>query len=476
MGKKKKVLLISGAAFILFALAIFGFLIFSDINAYKPRIEAAASRALGMDVRINGKIKLAFLPHFGVSLRDVTIRNRGSDIFYAERVRAGLLLIPLMKHEIRIGDIEFIRPRFSIEHDRDGTFNFEKPGERPEKESRASPFSVEKVSISKGDFSYLDKRSGSSTEMKGVDLTLRGLSSGGNADILRGLSFMGEMKCREFTSKNVRSSNLSSGIRAENGTYALKPLTVEIFKGAGKGDISIDLKKELSLLEIRGTVSKFSFEEFVRSFSERKIVEGKGDLSLTLSAKGKNLNEMKGAFQGEVSVQGANLILYKLDLDALLSEYEKSQSFNLVDVGAFLFAGPLGTTLTKGYDFAGVYKESLGGKGTIERLVSRWEVRNNVAEAKDVAFTTKRNRVAVKGQIDFLHERFDNVTVAVLDEKGCARFSQKISGGFHNPKIEKPGTLQSVAGPVLKLFEKTKKFVAEGKCKVFYSGSLAHPK
>jgi len=166
----------------------------------------------------------------------------------------------------------------------------------------------------------------------------------------------------------------------------------------------------------------------------------------------------------------------RIDLDRVLETYEKTQRVSLVDLGAFFITGPLGTLLTKGYDFGSVYAASLGGKSTIQILVSDWRVKNGVAEAQDVAFSTKENRVAMKGRLDFVKERFDDVTVAVVDEKGCVRFTQKVHGSFEHPQVEKVSTLKSLAGPVLNLFEKTSELLKGGECEVFYAGSVKHPK
>ena len=66
-----------------------------NIQAFKPQIEAAASNALGMDVRIKGRLGIALVPGFGISLKDVSVRNRGADIVAVEKMRIGLKLIPL---------------------------------------------------------------------------------------------------------------------------------------------------------------------------------------------------------------------------------------------------------------------------------------------------------------------------------------------------------------------------------------------
>ncbi len=198
------------------------------------------------------------------------------------------------------------------------------------------------------------------------------------------------------------------------------------------------------------------------------------DLTATLSMRGEIASEMKRTADGEVSLRGADLTVIGVDLDKVFSRFEASQSFNLVDVGAFIFVGPFAPLITKGYNFAGLFRGT-GGSSKIRALVSDWKVEGGIAKAKDVAMATNENRIALKGNIDFANERFNDVVVAVVDGKGCAKLHQTIRGPFRNPEVEKTSVLQSVAGPVLKLFQQTKKLFG-GKCVVFYAGSVAPPK
>ena len=198
------------------------------------------------------------------------------------------------------------------------------------------------------------------------------------------------------------------------------------------------------------------------------------DFSASLSTRGKTADEMKRTADGEVSLRGENLTLDGVDLDRTFSRYEASQSFNLVDVGAFFFAGPFAPLITKGYNFASLFQGS-GGSSRIAVLVSDWEVERGIARAKDVAMTTNENRIALVGNLDFVNERFNDVTVAVVDGEGCAKVRQKIRGPFRKPEVEKVSILQSVEGPALNLLKQAKDLFG-GKCEVFYAGSVAPPK
>ena len=197
------------------------------------------------------------------------------------------------------------------------------------------------------------------------------------------------------------------------------------------------------------------------------------DFSTNLSMKGKTTDEMVRSADGEAALHAHDLTLEIGDIDKELSRYESSQSFNLVDVCAFFFAGPLGLAVTKGYHFASIFQSS-GGSSQIRTLVSKWNIEHGVAQAKDVAMATKENRIALKGGLDFVNGRFEDVTVALIDEQGCPRVQQKIRGSFSKPEVGKPSILTSLAGPARKLLRQARSLLG-GHCDVFYAGSVAPP-
>jgi AsmA protein len=333
---------------------------------------------------------------------------------------------------------------------------------------------VSKKQIAKGDTTTPGKKSGNETELTDVDLTIASLSFGkGGKDLFNNVFFSGDFQCKSLKTKDFEVKNIRLDMKGKNGIFDISPITMNFFGGTEKGDIKADLTGDSPFLKIQFAATKFNFEKFVEAFSRKKIMEGQMDFSLNIVTKGKSLEEMKKRMNGEASLKGENLLLYSFDLDSLLSKIEQSQSFSLVDVGAFFLAGPLGTVLTKGYDFAGVYQETRGGQGIVKKLVSEWRIKNGIAKAEDVALSTKTNRLAMKGGLDFVNSQFDDVTVAALDENGCAKFSQKIHGPFRNPQIDKISTLKTIVGPAVKLFEKAQKFILG--CKVFYKGSIKHP-
>ena len=180
------------------------------------------------------------------------------------------------------------------------------------------------------------------------------------------------------------------------------------------------------------------------------------------------------SWRAHFALRGKDLVLRGRDLDQVFARFEASQNFNLVDVGAVFFAGPLGLLVTKGFNFAGVLQESAGNT-EIRMLVSEWKVEHGVAHAQDVAMATKENRVALRGGLDLVNNRFDGVAVALVDAKGCVSVRQEIRGTFKDPVIDKPNPITTLTGPALRLLKKGRQLFSGAQCNVFYAGSVAAP-
>ncbi len=472
--KRKKVLFITMGVIALVVGAVS--LLLLNLQVFKPQIEASASNALGMDVHIKGRLGIDLFPGFGISLKGVSVQKKGADVVTVEKMRIGLRLIPLMKHEVRLSRLRLIRPVFSIVRYKNGRFNFEKP----ERSLIERLLTVNKISISEGRLVYTDENSGERIKVDDFDGTIRDLSYGRTegAGPLRNISFNGDIKCKTVTIKNLTLTDLVMRTAGGDGILDIDPVSMHIFGGTGKGSVHVDMTGALPRYRVVTTLNKFRIEKLIQAYSSgetfRKSMEGTVSFSADLTATGKSMDEVKRSLNGDVSLNGDDLMLNTMDVDALIPKYERSQNFNLVDVGAYFLVGPFGPVITKSYNFGSVYEESLGGKGIIKKLVSIWKVKNGVAGATDVAFATKKYRIAMKGGLNFNNDQFDEVTVAVLDKRGCAVYSQKVHGPFRKAKIEKISVLKSITGSVTNALKDAWKFVG-GKCTAFYTGSVAQP-
>ena len=480
----KKIFLVLGVLAGLLVLAGVAVVALVDVNAHKPRIEAAVSDALGMEFRIQGKAGLRLFPSAGIALSEIRVRNRGADLASAETLRVGVKLLPLLRREVEVTEILLEKPAIRIEKGADGRFSYEtapRAAKPPSKgvEAPSTSLSVGRGAVRNGSVVYVDRKTGAKTAISGIDLAVEDLviPAAPGAQLSKGISFAGRLRVKEVKGADYSVSDADAKVTASAGACDIRPFTMKLFGGKGEGGIRVDLSKEKAGYQLKYTLSNFRAEESLAAVTRKKQLTGTMTLSPDLAFRGKDLPEMKRTLSGQVSLRGDDLVLHGLDIDEALSTVDQAQQLNLADVGAFLLAGPLGTAATKGYQFGGTSPSAAGGnESRLTRLVSDWTVRDGVAEAKDVAFATRKNRIAMKGKLDIVNERFLDVTVAVLDEKGCVKLRQKISGPFRNPQLDKVSTLESVVSPMLGIFERAKRLMGRSGCETFYAGSVPHPR
>ena len=471
MSRLRRIILFAVVGFVgLVCLVAAALFLVLDPDALKSRLESAASAASGMEVSIGGRMRIVFFPGLSVTLEDVHVRHRGVDVVSAKQARLGIEVRPLFfEREVRIRTIAIEQPTIAVRRDRDGRFNVETDAQT------LPALEAPNVSVSGGTLAYADQQSGEAIEAGDCSLDVHRLqfSGGERSSLMKNLSFTAELACREVRGDGFTVSGLKASADAAHGVVDLKPVTASIFGTPGSGTIRADFSSAVPSYQVRYSVSQFPIEEFFRTLSAQKVGAGRMDFSASLSMQGKTGKQMRQTAKGQISLRGRNLTLSGTDLDQELARFESSQNFNLVDVGAFFFAGPLGLVVTKGYNFASISRGS-GTSSEIRTLVSDWTVDHGIAHAQDVAIATKVNRIALQGRLDFVNDRFDDVTMALVDAKGCATVRQKIRGTFRNPVVEQPNLLKSLAGPALSLLKKGSELLG-AKCDVFYAGSVAAP-
>ncbi|MHB8910626.1 MAG: AsmA family protein [Syntrophales bacterium] len=335
---------------ILISVALF---LFADINAYKPRLERTASEALGMEVQIGGRLGIGLSPGVHVRLEAVRVRNRGVEIASAKEAGLQIALLPLLHREVRVTEIRLQSPRISLKRGHDGTFNF---GRREEAGGTLPAVALDHLSLSDGSFLYEDEQSGGEFKAENFNLDVRSLriAGGDNAKLLKNLSFTAEFAGREIRTKDIAFSDVKFTGKGKDGIIALNPVTMRLFGGRGSGRIGADFSGPVPRYFVRSSLAKFRIEEYFKTLSAKKVAEGAMDFSATLAMQGNTAKELTRSAEGDASLRGENLTLYGYDLDREFDRFESSQSFNLVDVGAFFFAGPIGLAVTKGYTFASI--------------------------------------------------------------------------------------------------------------------------
>jgi uncharacterized protein involved in outer membrane biogenesis len=474
MARSSRVILLAAIGFV-------GLLIAAAVGLYglvgatvdRARIEAAASQALGMEFSLGADPGLGFLPGLRVTLSDIHIRNRGALVASAKQASIRVELLPLFTGDVRIERIALEQMRISIERGRDGQFNFARTQAAP---ATLPAVDWPQVSLADVTLVFADKHADLAFEAASCRMEARRvrLSGGQRADFMKLLSFGAELSCAELRVDGLTVFDLAITVDAKQGVLDLKPVTTRTFGTRGSGSLRADFSGATPLFQVNYAVAQFPVEEFFKTLSQRKVAAGRMDFSAALSMQGSTRKALRQSLKGQVSLRGKDLVLSGRDLDRAFARFESSQNFNLVDAGAVFFAGPLGLLVSKGFNFAGALQESAGST-EIRMLVSEWKVEHGAAHAQDVAMATKENRIALRGGLDLVNNRFDGLTMALVDAKGCVKVRQEIRGTFSEPVIDKPSLLTTLTGPAARLLQKGRQLLG-GECNVFYAGSVAAPK
>lgn len=474
MGRPARIALQAAAAavglLLLIGAALF---LWVDPRLYQSRLEAIASRALGLELRAADRLDIDVFPALRLTLADVSLHRRGAQVATVKRVTVGVEWLSLLGDELRVDTLVLVQPVLTLERDREGRFNVAEPAPPA---TPAAAQSWPEVSLSAGRIVFVDQRGGLGFEARDCHGRVQRLhrAAGTRAELLKALSFDAEIGCAQLRREALTLLDVQFRAEAKDGIVEIRPLTARLFDAQGSGRVRADFSAAVASYRFDFTLAQFPVEAFFAAMAVEPLATGRMDFTAALATRGATAEQLQRALSGQVSLSGRDLVLVGTDLDAAFDRFEASQTFSLVDVGAVFFAGPAGLLVTKGYDFASLARGN-GGRSEIRTLVSQWQVEHGQAQALDVAMATKANRLALHGRLDLVGERFDDVSVALVDARGCARVTQKIRGTFQAPVVEQPNLMRSLAGPVLRLLEKGRDALSGTPCEVFYAGSVPPP-
>ncbi len=479
---KKRALLVIGGILAALAVALAAVVLFIDLDRYKPRLEAAASEALGLEVRIRGNVHLLLFPPIGVAADGLKVARDGNDVLRTERVRVDLNVLPLLLGRIRLRNVEVTRPVLSLRRTSRGPFDFERYLYRPVRYARnALPGTFDRigrVSVSEGMISYSGRDPAFLVRGEGLDLTIRDIAFQGPPveELFRNISFTGTVTATGAAIGNTEFSGISFPISASNGNFEISPIAFTAMGGTGGGSVWINLSASIPLVQVRYSLSGADIGRPGESSGRMEDIPGRMmDLSADLFMKGREPDSLARTVTGDISATGRNLALPVLDLDALLSVSGTRNDLPLPQTMALLLS-PLPFTpavgdLSASDNAAGATQ----GERPIGTLISTWTVKDGMFEAKDVAFSTKEHRIALTGRIDLPGKRFVDITLAPVDDKGCARAVWAVQGPFGHPRITGEQPPMEITPPRKTPAGQQAEPVSEQGCRKFYAGSVPPP-
>lgn len=446
-----------------------------DTGPIRDQAEARLGEVLDKNVEIGRVSGFSLLWWPRLTFEDIVISREDHVVATIDRARVWISLSSLMNARPRPREVQLERPVLTIERLSPGVFNLYERGDPPRDRP---PLDLKTLQVVDAQVRFRDQVTDLGWRLEECRLDLRGVRHPGGylGQMLSGLETEGTLDCGMPGPAPAVLSDLSVDIQAGDGVIELSPIEATILQGQATGHFMTDLSGEVPAFTLQYRLANMATASLTQLLDEDYALLGEMTLETSLQAGGGSAQAVRDNLAGTISLTANQLTLEGIDLDSALESYADTQSFNLVDVGAVFLAGPLGLVASRGFALGGLL-EGNEGNTQIGQLVSDWQVENGLATARDVAFNTEENRLALTGSLDIGTLQIEGVNVAVLDEEGCAAVEQGVTGDFDDPEITQPviRALVTVIGPVLDLVQQGVEAVSGNECEIFYDGSVPHP-
>jgi len=117
---------------------------------------------------------------------------------------------------------------------------------------------------------------------------------------LKGINAKGRVQVGALEVRGLKLAEVNAQINAANGRVTLAPHSAKGYDGTISGELVVDANKNQVVLKEK--LSGISVGPILRDFAQRDQLEGKGDITLDVTAAGATVNAMKRSLAGTAKV------------------------------------------------------------------------------------------------------------------------------------------------------------------------------
>ena len=478
-------ILLSIVLFFAFSIVAFFLLIkVIDFNEYKPRIQKAIKESTGYELVIRGDITLSLSPA-GVSIFDVEITN---PTYHPEAPFAklgsfdvALDLSALLKKEVKVRHISIDSLNLMVEKTKEGKFNYElltptKSSEKkPSKESNTTlekedgfPLvNVKKIKFSNANVTYTDANSNAQVAFEKIQLDINNINYDSSKHRLQALSFIGDTHVDKIQYSNYMLKDISASFEMKDAIAISDNLHYTLFDTPVQGSGKFDLSGKQPRISLKSKLVGLKLANLSQELWNKNFLEGSANGDFKLAFFIGDAHTFKSTLNGFIQLYGEDIILKGYDIDKIALALDPNQRSKGLLLGNLL---------------AGAVGMSKGESSTLKEANVKVDIGYSEIQLSDVAFSTTTNRIALKGILNIVDEKFIDFKTALLDSKGCATFQQKMSGSFAKPSVKvDDATITALSNVVLSFSTKSKAAAPSApkqqdeNCTIFYEGVVKHP-
>ncbi len=466
-----------------------------DLNSYKPKIEQAIYDNLGYELKIAGGISTSFSP-VGITIADVSLSAPNQKAFASfKSFDVALDIMPLLRQEVKVDYVVLSNLNLTIEKMKNGKTNLDiiTPKQTKKQDPNAQGetkkpvklplINVTEVRLDNANISYIDNISNSKASVENINVTIKDISLDSAKEKLKSIALRGNVKIDKITYNKYNIYNTTLDFDLKDAIANLNSMKYTIFDSLATAKAKIDMSGKRPKVSLEELIPNLKLENFSKEILEKDLLKGVVNAKANISFEGSDELSVKKTIKGNILLDGQGAGIKGYDIDKIVKSYNALKSGDLKKAGTSFLSSAMDNA-AKG---KGAFDDLKGGTTAVERLHVKIDIAKQVATLSDVALATVNNRIAVKGGINIVNESLKGVSVAILDKKGCASYTQSISGSLSNPQgkaltsknevsVEQ---VQEVVNMVSSFFGKKKEKKVEKKsdenCKPFYTGVVKHP-
>lgn len=448
------------------------------ISSFKTDLQRILTENIGLETRIDGDISLKVIPGVSFVVEKIKVISNETYVLKIGKAEISIDYLGIFNSGINVSALKLFDPQVYLVRDATGNFNFEDEHQQHDStdEDKNHKLNLSDFSIENGRLLYIDTQYGDSLmidrlNIKADEIGLTGSAHHIDVDKIR---LRGSVEIGQFKLNMLEVDSMQFRIDGRAGKIAIVAIDLGYFGGKSNGKAILDFTKNPDHITIEHKMSGMDLGLFGESIGNPLFLSGKLDYNLNISFDSFNWSQTKKTINGSASMGGENIVIHGFNVNNILTNFKKSQQFNIIDLSAVFVAGPYGAVFTKGINYAQLLSSSTGDSTVITKLISNWTISDGIANAHDVALRTNKYRMAMTGNLDFKNDVYQDVYISLLNKDGCAAFSQKVNGSFSDPETESINTFGMIFGPVNRLWQDLTKPLRRP-CTLVYTGTLEHP-
>ena len=269
---------------------------------------------------------------------------------------------------------------------------------------------------------------------------------------LKGLNAKGRLEIGELQVQGLKLAAVKTELRAADGRAEIGPHSANLYEGSLQGTVTLD--GNANRVALKESLSGVAIGPLLRDVAQQDRLEGKGNLTLDVSAAGKSVNAMKSALAGTAKLNLRDGAVKGVDIGAILNKARTA----------------LGSQAAPGGDGK--------DKTDFSELSASFVIKNGVAHNEDLDVKAPLFRVTGAGDIDIGKSVINYVAKAALvattqgqggkdrDQLAGLTVPVRLSGPLDDMKYEVD--YRAVAGDVAKskVGERAKEAIEQNRGKI----------